>query len=1300
MHPINTLFKIRSTDEYGKQVIEYVNSLGQQILKKVQLDDVPAGFYPGWICTYNVYDDFGLLRYSLQPEAVKYLSNNSWSFAGANGTQMLNELCFRYEYDEKGRTVLKKAPGAAPLRMLYDARDRVVFMQDGNQAAKVPAEWTTNIYDELDRPVASVLYQTSKTVANLKADLATAPAVAAIAISAQSVTIATYLCALTSAELNNTSVTTILKYNFYDDYSYTGVKTFTSSFDNTLAYPSGGDPIVQTVRTTSMVTGTKTRVLGTTTFLSSSVYYDDNGRPIQNLEDNIKTGVDVTTMQYQWDGRLLSTNTKHTATATGYTAYSIVTKNVYDKIGRVTGIEKKFGSNAFKQIGIYNFDDMGRLKNKRLAPGYTGTGKTEIETLNYSYNLHNNITGINKTYALKAAGYNKTDNFFGMYLGYDNRDAVFVNNKLDGHVTGILWKTRGDDAQRRYDFAYDNAGQLAAANFTEKEKLTDAWGTLKMNLSVGGSGTGATIGYDLNGNIQSMYHKTVLPGNASAQNMDNLSYTYASLSNRLNKVTDAGTLGSNNGKLGDFVDGVNGGDDYVYDANGNLIIDLNKNATNVTGGVATTLGTSGIKYNFLDKPEEIRITGKGVIKIVYDADGNKLQRSYTPDAGTAKVTSYINEYVYEDNTLQYINFEEGRLRVMQATSQDNGFDMLTIDGNMDLPGGKRGAYDYFIRDYQGNVRVILTEETHTGRNNCTMETNRAPNEEPVFGQAGSGNEVSATRVGTPLGWDSNDENGSVSKLSSAGKKVGPNVLLKVMSGDNISGTAGYYYASPVTNSSGANNLIGSVLPALINAITGSGATSGIVKDGSGNINTTLNGNIPFGTATAPDASNAIGDKPKAYLTVLFFDERFNFVEEGSKSDRVKAAGDGAAALTLTNTKAPKNGYAFVYLSNESNTYVYFDNFEVTHVRGRLVEENSYYPHGLKIAALSSKVFDATSNPYQYQGDYNDFEDETCWNDFELRSYDGQIGRFLQNDPYNQFPSPYTGMGNDPVNNIDEDGGWSWGLNILTGAATGAVVGALTAKSQGENVLKGAVVGAVIGGGIGSVVSSLTMESASLSSNAFKILSKAFNQGMVNSLTTLMQNGSINDIFRNSIVGLGSGAISGYLSTTDVEFKRDISYKDNGTSINLNSDGIGNIVGKTINGIFVKGLQALNDKRSGKEVFFHALYGGLDGFVGASIAEMIFKETILPRSILSKDLTGSIVGSIRGIGASAIQVSSVYLMGAAAIFGYGLNAYQRASLGIGGAGLRFVNLNKHFKNIEYKNYMIKDLYNFLLAIKQN
>ncbi|HEY0668636.1 MAG TPA: DUF6443 domain-containing protein, partial [Sphingobacteriaceae bacterium] len=388
----NTLYKSLYTDENGKKVIEYSNKAGQLILKKVQLDDAPTVAHTGWICTYNIYDDFGLLRYVIQPEAVKYLDANGWSFSGTNGTQVLNELCSRYEYDDKQRNVVKKSPGAEELYLLYDQRDRVVFMQDGNQRAKTVPEWTANLYDDLDRLTVITLYQTSKTRTQLAADIANAAVSSIITINNPTaaindliidkrevgttnyaartnieivagfeseatgdfvveinatavsqpvnVTTTTYKNPIGSADLNNPSISTVVKYLFYDNYNYSEAKAFRTDFDNALAYTTG-DPIATTSRTFNMATGSMVRVLGTETFLTTTYHYDEKGRSIQILEDNIKSGQDITTMQYQFDGRLLSTNTKHTAAGSDYYGYSIVTKNVFDKIGRVTSIEKK-----------------------------------------------------------------------------------------------------------------------------------------------------------------------------------------------------------------------------------------------------------------------------------------------------------------------------------------------------------------------------------------------------------------------------------------------------------------------------------------------------------------------------------------------------------------------------------------------------------------------------------------------------------------------------------------------------------------------------------------------------------------------------------------------------------------------------------------------------------------------------------------------------------------------------------------------------------------------------------------------
>jgi RHS repeat-associated protein len=1045
VYPINTLYKLVYTDENGKQVIEYTDKSGQLILKKVQLENTPSVAHAGWICTYFVYDDFGLLRYELQPEAVKYLDNNGWSFAGTNGAKVLTDLCFQYYYDEKGRTVWKKIPGAAPLRMLYDKRDRMVFTQDGNQLALAPDQWTATVYDELDRPLLTTLYNTAKTIATLQTDINNAALASTTTISNSantgggSVIIKACLNPLSSTDLNTTATTSVVKYLFYDRYTFLNVKTFNTGFTNLSAY-STSDPNVQALttnnRTLNMVTGTKTRILGTYNFLNASNYYDKRGSLIQTLADNIKTGTDISTFQYHFDGRMLSSCSDHTTTGSGYTNFKTLTKYLFDKLGRVSSIQKQFGTNVLKTVASYDYDDVGRLKAKHLDPGYTGSGGTELEALNYSYDLHNHITGINKDYALKTPGiYNKWGHFFGMYMGFDNRDNVFTNAQLNGQITGILWNTQGDDAQRKYNYSYDNAGRLTNALFTEQQHPGDGWANNKMDFSV--TGYSGKISYDLNGNLLAMMHKGVLPGTAAPVTIDDLRYSYEVFSNKLSGVSDLMTQTSSNGMFGDFKDGANGSSpDYVYDDNGNVVIDLNKNAKDLNNVV----GAAGIHYNFLDKPDQIRIAGKGTISIVYSGDGEKLKRTYTPESGTVSITTYINQFVYQasgtnPDQLSFINFEEGRIRVITPTTQNNGFDLLTVAGNLTLPippsgGGGAGVYDYFIMDYQQNVRMILSEEIRIAANTCTMETSRSTVEAAVFGQTGGGNEVVATRYTKPPGWTGNTTN-SVSRLgNTAGHNVGPNTLQKVMAGDEITTNVQYYYNQSASGNN--SNFISTVIGSLFQALS-TGPTTSIIKGNATNVTNQLNVNNDFLTAVQPTTNS--GTRPLAYLTVLFFDERFNFIEAqdgGAYQQQVASSvGSNGASLTISGVKAPKNGYSFIYVSNQSNQDVYFDNLVVSIEQGNIIEENHYYSYGLKITAISSKRI-----PNSYQGyleNKNLFNDKELfdegdlnWYDYGFRHYDPQIGRFMHVDPLADHPqqigiSPYAAFNNNPILYVDEDG---------------------------------------------------------------------------------------------------------------------------------------------------------------------------------------------------------------------------------------------------------------------------------------
>jgi RHS repeat-associated protein len=97
--------------------------------------------------------------------------------------------------------------------------------------------------------------------------------------------------------------------------------------------------------------------------------------------------------------------------------------------------------------------------------------------------------------------------------------------------------------------------------------------------------------------------------------------------------------------------------------------------------------------------------------------------------------------------------------------------------------------------------------------------------------------------------------------------------------------------------------------------------------------------------------------------------------------------------------------------------VWIDELKVERSSLEVLTWADYYPYGLVMREGT-----CDSYRYQYQGETAEKDKETGWNHFELREYDPVIGRWLSTDPYGEFWSSYVGMGNDPVNNIDPDGG--------------------------------------------------------------------------------------------------------------------------------------------------------------------------------------------------------------------------------------------------------------------------------------
>ena len=163
---------------------------------------------------------------------------------------------------------------------------------------------------------------------------------------------------------------------------------------------------------------------------------------------------------------------------------------------------------------------------------------------------------------------------------------------------------------------------------------------------------------------------------------------------------------------------------------------------------------------------------------------------------------------------------------------------------------------------------------------------------------------------------------------------------------------------------------------------------------------------------------AQGVKPKAYLNWVLFDEQFNFVHAGSGAELI--GGDNAfTSHVKSNLPVNKNGYLYIYVSNATpNVDVFWDNLQVTHVRGALLEESHYYPFGLQMAGISSKSAGKLENRKKFNAGTelnNDFDISLY--ETQCRLYDPQLGRFWQVDELaeaNWEWTPYNFSLNNPI----------------------------------------------------------------------------------------------------------------------------------------------------------------------------------------------------------------------------------------------------------------------------------------------
>lgn len=1064
------LYKNVTKDEKGDAVAEYKDKEGKVILKKVQIGTVTSDYsgFTNWLCTYYIYDDLGQLRFVMPPKAVTKLLSG-----GALTTDIINELCFRYEYDERQRMIAKKVPGAGWVYMVYDKRDRLVFTQDANMYGKSPRQWTYTLYDDVNRPVQTGIMTYTGTWDNLRTNMAglsdgnsSSNTSGSYVSGLEDMYLSTRETGRTSYQASNSitiqdgfvseenanfiaeivpdpgtgftnTVVTVntnpipsgatlypLTYTFYDNYSWT-TKDYNTSNNanvdnggnaNAEALPSSKSQLVE-----GLVTGTRVRVIEDPNNLSlgkwmeSVSFYDDKGRVVQVNTDNYKGGKDIVTNRYDFIGKVVSSYLVHNNTSGNITDLKGRSSMLYDHAGRLLKVTKQITQNNIittRTIVQNQYDNLGQLKNKQIGqkPVGDGTFAGMLENQDHIYNIRGWLKGINWDYTsstTKTQPQAATDKWFAMDLSYD---WGFSNNQFNGNIGGIRWMSDGDGEERAYSFSYDKANRLMKGDFTRN--LSNTWtkdAIINFDM-VMGDGVNASSAYDENGNILKMQQTGLKLTSAGPQSslIDNMSYSYMNtgeVSNRLKSVTDA--TGTADNKLGDFTDNNTTGDDYNYDANGNLKSDKNKRITL-------------IEYNHLNLPWRITVAdgsnnSKGTITYIYDATGNKLEKRTSEISASVTQTSYLSGFIYENNKLQFFGHEEGRIRPITPT---------TDNGNQSF------AFDYFLKDHLGNIRTMLTDEKQTNAYPAaTMEASNAATENIYY------DNIDATRTELPAGYPTDtytNPNNYVSKVVAAtGQvKIGPSAMLKVMAGDKFNIRVSSWYKANGTSPGTPVSPLTDIVTALSNgvpAISGGKVLSGQLTS------TVLNPQVT-NFLTDRDAST-VTTRPKAYVNWILFDEQFNYVA-GSGFEQVpdESYYNNTTSTprnyphTKTNLPINKTGYLYVYVSNEThNINVFFDNLQVTHTRGPLLEETHYYPFGLIQAGISSKAAGGTGYPENHKKfTSQELDEDLGWNTYQMRwrTMDPQIGRFLQIDPLASdyvHNSTYAYAENRVIDGIDLEG---------------------------------------------------------------------------------------------------------------------------------------------------------------------------------------------------------------------------------------------------------------------------------------
>jgi len=628
------LVKKAIKDENGNTTTDYMNKSGQIVLHRVHIEN------NAFLETYYVYNDFGLLSLVIPPNGQDYI-NKTATTSIVLINEELSKYIYQYIYDENKRMILKKLPGVEAVYLVYTRKDELVLSQNGNQRKK--NQWTFYKYDVNGRMIQHGIYLNPM---NLKHDNLQQMLASDNYPLFETFSTSTLMYSNTAfPDINQCIPLTI---NYYDSYAFTS-KTFTN-----VGYGNSPNLLIK-----GYPTGSRKYIEDLDMWLENIIFYDDKYRPIQVRSENHLGGEDITSTKFHFDGTIEKELTTHTSSCIK-SKQTVENFYTYDHSGRLLSSNQKINNGAEIMINKNNYNEIGQLSEKNLHS--EDKGNSFLQSIDYTYNSLGWLSKINEP-DLSGSDYD----LFGMKLYYDTKiDAITnTNPQFNGNISCTEWKISGQ-LQKGYAYSYDKANRLTEAVYAE---YSGGWAKNEL-YSV------KNLTYDKSGNILGVerFGKDL---STTFGKIDELSYFYSG--NQVIAVNDNATYYSGQ----DFSDQgqiYSSGDpyEYFYDANGNMTQDYNK-------------GINSISYNTINLPVEIDFDAGNTLNYTYDPQGTKLRKEHFQNGMVVGSMDYCGIFIYENNTLSYLLFTEGR---------------ITFDS------GQAAVYEYHLTDHLGNVRLAFVK----GRN--------------------------------------------------------------------------------------------------------------------------------------------------------------------------------------------------------------------------------------------------------------------------------------------------------------------------------------------------------------------------------------------------------------------------------------------------------------------------------------------------------------------------------------------------------------------------------------------------------